>query len=211
VPDPRAQEVMSATLGLTPVLSQGASAAAPGVASSGASEARQSDSATASLGVNPNPSALETALYGNRQPSAPATFSAPVQIGVAWTGLDYDVVGTGTNGNPDGAADGHWRMTVVLAAPQVVSYIAIRSADQSGNIVGPHHWNTGDPRFWVLAVYANGQRLNASHVANLGTWQGQVHVDLFGSNPGDWFARGRFTVVDIGLANGQVIRGFAPL
>jgi hypothetical protein len=213
--DPRAREIMQGALGLRPVGVR-LERRQPQAQAAGQPAGQPPPSGNASA----DPNALENALFANRPAQPPsqantgqvvALSPARVGIGVAWAGVDADAVGTGTNGSPDGYADGHWRMTLSFESPQDVSYIAIKSADSNGVILAPHHWNTRDTRFWVLGVYANGQRVNAAHAGSLGTWYGTVYVDLYGANPGGWLVPGRFTLIEVGLANGQTVMGLAAL
>lgn len=130
-------------------------------------------------------------------------------VGFAWAGIDADAVGTWGNGNPDGNLDGHWRATIQLDRPSEVTYMAISSADAYGNPVAPHRWDSRDRRFFILAVYANGQRLNASHVPSLGIWQGTLYVDLYGSDSGRYLYQSAYQILEVGLANGQVFTALA--
>lgn len=135
-------------------------------------------------------------------PAAPPQPGARVALAYAWAALEPDPVGA--------FANGHWRASVQLDGEREVSYFAIKPADANGNALPTQYWDSRDPRRFALIVFANGQRLNAAYASSLGLWHGTLNVDLYGADPGGYLRSPGYTVLEMGLANGQVFAVAAP-
>jgi hypothetical protein len=90
--------------------------------------------------------------------SAQARSTATVTL--AWQGFG-DQVGQGKTATPDGVRDGSFTLTVDAPGETVT---AMRLNLLRPNLpIGPHEWNTIPlDRRWILGVFRNGTRLNAT-------------------------------------------------
>jgi len=112
--------------------------------------------------------------------------------GYKWVGMDADKIGEWDNGNPDGHLDGHFVLNLNLPASTEIKSILVYSADENGNPVNGHFWDTANEGHWMLGVFDHGTQLNMHHVPTLGTFSGPVKFDLYCDDsswfkPGNWF------------------------
>jgi hypothetical protein len=127
-----------------------------------------------------------------------------------YQGLDADIVTKGGEARPDGEMDGHVRMQASFAFWQGVDRITMYSADASGNPTGGFRWDTRDGAYWLLGVLANGLILDTAHVPELGTFNGEVTLDLYAGDPG-WFRAGNYVVVELGMRDREPVGTLVPL
>ncbi len=103
---------------------------------------------------------------------------------VRWMGFDADKVGVGNNSSPDGAMDGHFRITLNLPGSQEVSGLRLFASDASGN-KGASYWYTSqDDSTWILGAFSQGRLLNAARQTPLGMFTGIVDLDVYATNDG---------------------------
>lgn len=122
----------------------------------------------------------------------PGTAGENKITGFEWFGKDADRVGQGDNGGPDGKADGHFRLALSLPSAAEIKSIAIYSAGPDGKPSGGQVWHSADASYWILGVFNQGQQLNQHHVPTLGRLSGDVQLDLYASDSGEFLPGNQF-------------------
>ncbi len=122
----------------------------------------------------------------------------------SWQGLDEDRIGEWGNGRPNGTPDGHFRLALELPDHQPVTSISVWSATDKGDKAGGQVWHSRNGGNWMLGVFRDGRQLNASHVASLGQFSGQVVLDLYANSSG-WFNPGQTFLVEVETDAGKVL------
>lgn len=116
-----------------------------------------------------------------------------------------DRVGGHGYGQPDGRADGRFRLGLALPAGSVLVGVKVISADAMGR-PGPHVWNSQPAGNWMVGVFRDGAQLNPTHATTLGRVEGRVAFELFMADVGV-FKPGEKFLVEVTLGTGAVLRG----
>ena len=126
----------------------------------------------------------------------------PVQVegNLVLVNFGTDQVGRGTDGNPNGEPDAHFKLTVPGQGQHTVNSIRMTTSDAQGNVEGI--WDTiSRSAPWTIGVFRNGKRLNPNDIDLLDSITGTVQYDLYVN--GDWyFKSGRTVVVVVNYAEG---------
>ncbi|HKY59615.1 MAG TPA: LCCL domain-containing protein, partial [Gemmatimonadota bacterium] len=75
---------------------------------------------------------------------------------------------------------------------------------------GGYRWDTQNGAYWLLGVLTNDMIVAPRHVAELGTFTGQVTFDLY-AGPVEWLRAGNYAVVEFGLSAGEAVSTLVPL
>jgi hypothetical protein len=124
--------------------------------------------------------------------------------------MDEDRVGEWGNGKPNGARDGHFRLTLNAPGRFVLPSISVWSANEKGERTGGQIWHTKNGKNWMLGVFRDGRQINAGHVASLGEFSGWVTLDLYANSSG-WFNPGQWFLLEIETSDGQFVRQLLQL
>jgi hypothetical protein len=122
-----------------------------------------------------------------------------------WIGQDADMVGTWDNGSPDGSLDGHFRIGLYLPDTVEIKSILLYTADESGNPKGGQFWDTAASRYYILGIFDRGIQLDHNHVPSLGTFSGDVQLDIYAADS-SWFEKGYRFGVAVTLGDGTKLK-----
>ncbi len=126
-------------------------------------------------------------------PTAQGPGTEPVLREFRYVDNSQDKVGAWGQGTPNGARDGWFRIALSLPAPVKIRSVAVRGVDAADRPTSVH-WNSREPALYLLGVERDGRRLNASHAPELGEFRGEVMLDLFADDIGEFVNEKRMMV-----------------
>ena len=133
------------------------------------------------------------------RPTGTAEADAPQITGFSYVGFDKAVV-SGWNYAP-GPSDAHYKLSMSLPNSTPIASINLTNTSSIGPSRGVV--DSADPRWYLLAVFNKGVAVNTRKVSPLGTFSGNVTLDLYGDvNPAE-FTRGHQWTATVKLQNGQ--------
>jgi len=134
-------------------------------------------------------------------PAAAAIGQSSATVQLAYVNKASDKIGSGSQANPDGTPDGHFRLTVT--ANGTITEITLRTADASGKPCCGQTWNTvPNDGLWILGVFRSGTQLNRVDKAISDAVAGSVTYDVYGADSG-FFQPGQHFVVSVTFASGS--------
>lgn len=110
-----------------------------------------------------------------------------------------DKVGIEGDGSPDGIPDAHFILSMHIPYPTEIKSIAFYYVKPPREI--SEYYHTSNSTWWLLGVFKNGQQINRKHLPSLGTFSGDVALDLY-AGEAKWFESGSFVLADVETPGG---------
>ena len=128
--------------------------------------------------------------------SIPVLPSGSPTISLTWSDFGRDRVGMGSNPNPDGRGDGHFKLRLDVPSDMTVSVITLYSTDANGRkpTFGGHVWDTDPGYRWMLGVYRGDKRLNPQDTRLDDQVVGQITYDIYANDTGSFQENQHFGV-----------------
>jgi len=99
--------------------------------------------------------------------------------------------------------DVHFELRMSLASQKEIKSIRV---DADFKTTGGHGvWTTGGATYWLLGVFDKEKAVHTGKTNSLGTYQGSLHLDLYGDSYPNVFAKGDEYKVTINFTDGSSI------
>jgi hypothetical protein len=133
-------------------------------------------SCSCSPSSTPTPTPVPTQTPCTPGSSSPGT-NSPLAPTLAFVNADQDDFVALNNYGADGQLDGHFTVTFNFAQPTTVENLLLSS--------GSGLWQSSNAGWAILGVYQNGVPVTSGYENTLGTFQGTVTFDVYGTNLDD--------------------------